>query len=123
MVTLCGGHQKPFMDHSGIFPIWDGAESTVPHAFLWLRGRGRCIRDKIAIAKRVFSPDPARSRWRRNPRRHAGRSGAVMIDGKMQDDATWKQAKVVYDLRCSSPPRSRSSGALRTLNLCGRDSH
>jgi malyl-CoA/(S)-citramalyl-CoA lyase len=25
-------------------------------------------------------------------------SGAVMIDGKMQDDATWKQAKVVVDL-------------------------
>jgi malyl-CoA/(S)-citramalyl-CoA lyase len=25
-------------------------------------------------------------------------SGAVMIDGKMQDDATWKQAKVVADL-------------------------
>ena len=25
-------------------------------------------------------------------------SGAVMIDGKMQDDATWKQAKVVLDL-------------------------
>ncbi len=24
--------------------------------------------------------------------------GAVMIDGKMQDDATWKQAKVVVDL-------------------------
>jgi malyl-CoA/(S)-citramalyl-CoA lyase len=25
-------------------------------------------------------------------------TGAVMIDGKMQDDATWKQAKVVVDL-------------------------
>jgi malyl-CoA/(S)-citramalyl-CoA lyase len=25
-------------------------------------------------------------------------SGAVMIDGKMQDDATWKQAKVLMDL-------------------------
>ncbi len=25
-------------------------------------------------------------------------SGAVMIDGKMQDDATWKQAKVLVDL-------------------------
>jgi malyl-CoA/(S)-citramalyl-CoA lyase len=25
-------------------------------------------------------------------------SGAVMIDGKMQDDATWKQAKVLLDL-------------------------
>jgi malyl-CoA/(S)-citramalyl-CoA lyase len=27
-----------------------------------------------------------------------GGSGAVMIDGKMQDDATWKQAKVLVDL-------------------------
>ena len=25
-------------------------------------------------------------------------TGAVMIDGKMQDDATWKQAKVILDL-------------------------
>jgi malyl-CoA/(S)-citramalyl-CoA lyase len=25
-------------------------------------------------------------------------TGAVMIDGKMQDDATWKQAKVLLDL-------------------------
>ena len=25
-------------------------------------------------------------------------TGAAMIDGKMQDDATWKQAKVILDL-------------------------
>ena len=25
-------------------------------------------------------------------------SGAVLIDGKMQDDATWKQAKVLVDV-------------------------
>jgi malyl-CoA/(S)-citramalyl-CoA lyase len=25
-------------------------------------------------------------------------AGAVMIDGKMQDDATWKQARVMVDL-------------------------
>ena len=25
-------------------------------------------------------------------------SGVVMLDGKMQDDATWKQAKVIVDL-------------------------
>ncbi len=25
-------------------------------------------------------------------------SGAVMIDGKMQDDATWKQARVIVEL-------------------------
>ncbi len=29
--------------------------------------------------------------------REGGR-GAVMIDGKMQDDATWKQCKVVLEL-------------------------
>jgi malyl-CoA/(S)-citramalyl-CoA lyase len=27
-----------------------------------------------------------------------GGTGAVMIEGKMQDDATWKQAKVLIDL-------------------------
>jgi malyl-CoA/(S)-citramalyl-CoA lyase len=26
-------------------------------------------------------------------------TGVVMLDGKMQDDATWKQAKVMVDLR------------------------
>ena len=25
-------------------------------------------------------------------------SGVAMVDGKMQDDATWKQAKVIHDL-------------------------
>ena len=25
-------------------------------------------------------------------------SGVAMVDGKMQDDATWKQAKVIFDL-------------------------
>jgi malyl-CoA/(S)-citramalyl-CoA lyase len=25
-------------------------------------------------------------------------AGAVMLDGKMQDDATWKQARVIVDL-------------------------
>jgi malyl-CoA/(S)-citramalyl-CoA lyase len=25
-------------------------------------------------------------------------SGVAMLDGKMQDDATWKQAKVIVDL-------------------------
>ncbi len=54
---------------------------------------------QITIAKRVFSPDV-------NEVLFANRildampdgTGAVMIDGKMQDDATWKQAKVIVDL-------------------------
>ena len=51
------------------------------------------------IAKRVFSPDPAEVAFARKIlAAMPDRSGAVMIDGKMQDDATWKQAKVVVDL-------------------------
>ena len=54
---------------------------------------------QIDIAKRVFSPDPgevaaAMAILKAMP----DGTGAVMIDGKMQDDATWKQAKVLIDL-------------------------
>jgi malyl-CoA/(S)-citramalyl-CoA lyase len=35
-------------------------------------------------------------------------TGAVMIDGKMQDDATWKQAKVIADLARLVRERDRS---------------
>src|SRR5260370_786635 len=52
-----------------------------------------------AIAKRVFSPDPAEVAFaKRILDAMPDGSGAVMIEGKMQDDATWKQAKVVVDL-------------------------
>jgi malyl-CoA/(S)-citramalyl-CoA lyase len=54
---------------------------------------------QIAIAKRVFSPDPAEVAFaRRIIAAMPDGTGAVMIDGKMQDDATWKQAKVLVDL-------------------------
>jgi len=54
---------------------------------------------QIAIAKRVFSPDPAEVVMAKKIlAAMPNGSGAVMIDGKMQDDATWKQAKVVVDL-------------------------
>jgi malyl-CoA/(S)-citramalyl-CoA lyase len=54
---------------------------------------------QIAIAKRVFSPDPAEvAMARKIIDAMPDGTGAVMIDGKMQDDATWKQAKVVFDL-------------------------
>ena len=54
---------------------------------------------QVPIAKRVFSPDPAEIAFAKKIL-HAmpDGSGAVMIDGKMQDDATWKQAKVLLDL-------------------------
>jgi len=54
---------------------------------------------QVAIAKRVFSPDVAEVKFAlKILAAMPDGTGAVMIDGKMQDDATWKQAKVVVDL-------------------------
>ena len=55
--------------------------------------------NQIAIAKKVFSPDPDEVAFaRRILEAMPDGSGVAMIDGKMQDDATWKQAKVMVDL-------------------------
>ncbi|MCX7620602.1 MAG: CoA ester lyase [Acidimicrobiales bacterium] len=54
---------------------------------------------QIDIAKRVFSPDPADVQWAKRVIEEMGDgTGAVMIDGKMQDDATVKQCKVMVNL-------------------------
>ena len=53
---------------------------------------------QIAIAKKVFSPDPAEVVFaRRILEAMPDGTGVAMLDGKMQDDATWKQAKVLVD--------------------------
>jgi malyl-CoA/(S)-citramalyl-CoA lyase len=54
---------------------------------------------QIEIAKKVFSPDPEEVRFARKVIEAIpdGR-GVHMIDGKMQDDATWKQCKVMVTL-------------------------
>jgi malyl-CoA/(S)-citramalyl-CoA lyase len=54
---------------------------------------------QIVIAKRVFSPDPEEVAFARKVIEAIpdGR-GVHMIDGKMQDDATWKQCKVMVNL-------------------------
>jgi malyl-CoA/(S)-citramalyl-CoA lyase len=54
---------------------------------------------QIDIAKRVFSPDPKEVAFaKRILEAMPDGAGVAMIDGKMQDDATWKQAKVIVDL-------------------------
>jgi malyl-CoA/(S)-citramalyl-CoA lyase len=54
---------------------------------------------QIDIAKRVFSPDPADVRHARAVVAAMGDgTGAVMLDGKMEDDASVKQCKVMLDL-------------------------
>ncbi len=54
---------------------------------------------QIDIAKKVFSPDPDEVRFAKKVIEAIpdGR-GVHMIDGKMQDDATWKQCRVMVDL-------------------------
>jgi malyl-CoA/(S)-citramalyl-CoA lyase len=54
---------------------------------------------QIDIAKRVFSPEPDDVRWAKRVVDEMGDgTGAVMIDGKMQDDASVKQCRVVLEL-------------------------
>jgi malyl-CoA/(S)-citramalyl-CoA lyase len=54
---------------------------------------------QIDIAKRVFSPEVGEVEWAKKVVEAMGDGrGAVMIDGKMQDDATYKQCQVVLDL-------------------------
>ena len=54
---------------------------------------------QIDIAKKVYSPDPAEVAFAKKVIAAIpdGR-GVHMIDGKMQDDATWKQCKVMVNL-------------------------
>ena len=54
---------------------------------------------QIAIAKKVYSPDPDEVAFAKKVIAAIpdGR-GVHMIDGKMQDDATWKQCKVMVNL-------------------------
>ncbi len=54
---------------------------------------------QIAIAKKVYSPDPAEVAFAKKVIEAIpdGR-GVHMIDGKMQDDATWKQCQVMVGL-------------------------
>jgi malyl-CoA/(S)-citramalyl-CoA lyase len=53
---------------------------------------------QISVAKTVFSPDPAEVAFaKRILEAMPDGSGVAMLDGKMQDDATWKQAKVLVD--------------------------
>jgi malyl-CoA/(S)-citramalyl-CoA lyase len=54
---------------------------------------------QIDIAKRVFSPDPAEvAHAQRVIEAMGDGTGAIMLDGKMEDDASCKQCQVVVEL-------------------------
>jgi malyl-CoA/(S)-citramalyl-CoA lyase len=101
MVDACAAAGiKPFYGPFGDFADPAACEAQFRNAFLMgCAGAWSLHPSQIAIAKRVFSPDPNEVAFARKIlAAMPDGSGAVMIDGKMQDDATWKQAKVVVDL-------------------------
>src|SRR4029077_14695142 len=101
MVDACAANGiKPFYGPFGDFSDPEGCEAQFKNAFLMgCAGAWSLHPSQITIAKRVFSPDPAEvAMAKKIIAAMPDGSGAVMIDGKMRDDATWKQAKVVLDL-------------------------
>ncbi|MDX2258183.1 MAG: CoA ester lyase [Hyphomicrobiaceae bacterium] len=101
MVDACLAYGlKPFYGPFGDFSDAAACESQFRNAFLQgCLGAWSLHPSQIDIAKRVFSPDPAEVAFaKRILDAMPDGTGAVMIDGKMQDDATWKQAKVIVDL-------------------------
>ena len=101
MVDACASAViKPFYGPFGDFADPVGCETQFRNSFLLgCAGAWTLHPSQIAIAKRVFSPDPAEVEVaQRILAAMLDSSGAAMVDGKMQDDATWKQAKVLVDL-------------------------
>ena len=91
---------KPFYGPFGDFADPAGCETQFRNAFLMgCVGAWSLHPSQIDIAKNVFSPDPVEVAFAKKiVAAMPDGAGAVMIDGKMQDDATWKQAKVLLDL-------------------------
>ena len=101
MVDACAANGiKAFYGPFGDFADGLACETQFRNAFLLgCAGAWTLHPSQIDIAKRVFSPDPQEVAFAKKIlAAMPDGSGAVMIDGKMQDDATWKQAKVIVDL-------------------------
>jgi malyl-CoA/(S)-citramalyl-CoA lyase len=101
MVDACTGagllpYYGPFGDISDAV----GCEAQFRAAFLMgCVGAWSLHPSQIEIAKRVFSPDPAEVAFaKRVLEAMPDGRGVLMLDGKMQDDATWKQCKVMVSL-------------------------
>jgi malyl-CoA/(S)-citramalyl-CoA lyase len=101
MVDACAAAGiKAFYGPFGDFADGAACEAQFRNAFLMgCAGAWTLHPSQVPIAKRVFSPDPGEVAFAKKIiAAMPDGSGAVMIDGKMQDDATWKQAKVLVDL-------------------------
>ncbi|HKH17725.1 MAG TPA: CoA ester lyase [Solirubrobacteraceae bacterium] len=101
MVDACAATGiLPFYGPFGDISDDEGCEAQFRAAFLMgCVGAWSLHPRQIEIAKRVFSPDPEEVRFaKRVIEAIPDGRGVDMLDGKMQDDATWKQCKVMVGL-------------------------
>src|SRR5438477_576007 len=112
--TGCLPFYGPFGDISD--PL--GCEDQFRAAFLLgCVGAWSLHPSQVAIAKKVFSPPPEEVKFaKRVLEAMPDGRGVLMLDGKMQDDATWKQCRVMVNLakllaekdpEPAAPPRRR----------------
>jgi malyl-CoA/(S)-citramalyl-CoA lyase len=101
MVDACAATGiLPFYGPFGDIADTVGCEAQFRAAFLMgCVGAWTLHPRQIDVARKVFSPDPEEVRFAKKVIEAIpdGR-GVHMIDGKMQDDATWKQCKVMVNL-------------------------
>jgi len=90
----------PFYGPYGDIEDTEGCETQFRSAFLLgCVGAWSLHPVQIDIAKKVFSPDPEEVKFAKKVLEAIpDGAGVQMIDGKMQDDATWKQCKVMVTL-------------------------
>lgn len=101
MVDACLSNGiRPFYGPFGDIADLDACKVQFRNAFLMgCVGAWSLHPNQIKIAKDVFSPEVDEVKFAmRILEGMPDGTGVVMIDGKMQDDATWKQAKVIVDL-------------------------
>ncbi len=101
IIDACAAHGvKAFYGPFGAIDDPEACAQQFRNAFLMgCAGAWSLHPSQIAIAKAVFNPDPEEVRFaQRILEALPGGAGVAMLDGKMQDDATWKQAKVIVDL-------------------------
>jgi malyl-CoA/(S)-citramalyl-CoA lyase len=101
MVDACAAAGiLPFYGPFGDIRDHEGCEAQFRAAYLMgCVGAWSLHPAQIDVARRVFSPDPDEVAFAKQViEAIPDGAGVHMIDGKMQDDATWKQCRVMVDL-------------------------
>jgi malyl-CoA/(S)-citramalyl-CoA lyase len=100
MIDACAATgARPYYGPFGAIDDPQGCEDQFRNAFLMgCVGAWTLHPSQIEIARKVFSPAPEEVAWaRRVVAALPDGTGTVMLDGKMQDDATWKQCQVILE--------------------------